>query len=105
MPDRSPRSVATCSRYLAYGFRVFLVDFPVLLVDFGGFLIAGWRVAGPVRLPSGRPEPGRLGFATVVIIGSWSRTRRNPRRIRLGGTVVCSSGLSPGRGWLGTTGR
>jgi hypothetical protein len=44
-----------------------LAGFLDLVVDCGVFLIAGWRVAGPVRLPWGRPGPGRLVFAALVI--------------------------------------
>jgi hypothetical protein len=61
-----------------------LAGFLDLVVDCGVFLIAGWRVAGPVRLPWGRPGPGRLVCAALVIHRQLLAEATKTRRIRLG---------------------
>ncbi len=48
------------------------------------FLMAGWRVRGPVRVPVGRPGPARLGFGGLAGVPSAAAVRRNPRRTRAG---------------------
>jgi hypothetical protein len=47
-----------------------------------GFLMAGYRVAGPDRLPLGRPGERPAGFGAVAGEPSAARSRGNPRRTR-----------------------
>jgi hypothetical protein len=47
-----------------------------------GFLIAGWRAAGPGQRPLGRPGERPEGFGPFAGEPSAARSRGNPRRTR-----------------------
>jgi hypothetical protein len=47
-----------------------------------GFLIAGWRTAGPEARPLGRPEEHPEGFGAAAGEPSAHSSRGNPRRTR-----------------------
>ena len=47
-----------------------------------GFLMAGWRAAGPRRLPLGRPGERPAGFGAAAGEPSAHSSRETPRRTR-----------------------
>jgi hypothetical protein len=67
-----------------------------LLAFLAGFLMAGYRMAGPQRLPLGRPGERPAGFG--VAAGEPSRTSRrgNPRQTRTGDSRAGGRGRSHG---------
>ena len=58
------------------------------------FFRAGWRVRGPVRVPLGRPGPGRSEFGGLARVPMVAASRRNPRRTRAGVSLSGCRGFS-----------
>ena len=100
-----PLTGSAAGRLIAASQAALVTVVAFLLTFLAGFLMAGYRMAGPEQRPLGRPGEHPAGFGAFAGEPSRTSSRGNPRQTRTGDSRPGGRGRSHGSRWSQATWR